>query len=466
MNSTCHDEEYNRSVMAAQNINDENPVNLDNVLLTSHVHSKLQDMGVGFENIHVNDLKEDEVNGLIADLLHLSANQTESLARITHQQTNGNLFFLLQFLSVLQGDGYLQLDSSGNGTCFLNEDEIRKFCNQDKTVLDILTKKIRQLPEYEQGLLKVASCLGGTLYQSLLSETALPATSLVPALERIQETGLITFDFESGVGSFLHDRIQEAAYSLIPERDRARKHLDIGLRLWIWLKPAERDLHIFTIVNQIIHGLHLLDDDPVEQEDLARFMLRAGEKAKQLSSFSTAAVYFNIGIRLLGRRHWKHQYKLSLELYNAAAEVEYYNGNLVKVDTLLQKVFSKARKLDDKIRAYFTQIYSLGSRDEMTKALDKGLEFLNELGEALPPYPRRFQSELAWFKCKCMLRNVSDDEILSLPIMKDHRKLVIMRLLNTIWGLTISRFSLTPILVKCMIKTTLRHGLSPMCKFF
>jgi predicted ATPase len=427
------------------------------------------DTTVAVTNIHMEHLTLDEMNKLTADLLHLSINETLYLSTMAYQQTKGNLFFYIQYLSVLQGQGLLYIDDTTNQYTWNEHVITQSYCSTEETVLDFLTKKMLQLPDYDQIVLKTAACLGGTLYSSLLAEICFPSSQVVPALHRLQEQGLIQLDSDDVTslgrcGAFRHDKIQEAAYSLVPPSDRTKKHLEIGLRLWIWLSPAERDLHMFTIVNQILKGLHLMDDDPVEKEDLAEFMLRAGEKATQLSSFSTAAAYFDVGIRLLSRRHWKHQYKLSLSLYNAAAEVEYYNGNLARVDALLTKLFKHAKSLDDTFRAHFTQIYSLGSRDDMKQALDKGLEVLKQLGENFPARPRKVQGELAWYRCQCLLRGKSDDDILNLPLMRDNRKLVAMRLLNTIWGFTIARDELGPFLLKRMVKNTLRHGLSPMCK--
>ena len=50
--------------------------------------------------------------------------------------------------------------------------------------------------------------------------------------------------------SFQHDRIQEAAYSLIPEHARAQAHLRIGRLLLAHTPPHKHDEIVFEIVSQ------------------------------------------------------------------------------------------------------------------------------------------------------------------------------------------------------------------------
>jgi predicted ATPase len=299
----------------------------------------------------------------------------------------------------------------------------------------------------------------------LLEETVFPSSSVRQALETAEKHRLITFDFQLGSGRFLHDRIQEAAYSLIPEDSRTARHLDIGRRLWIWLRPEQLDIHIFTVANQIIRGLHLLDDT-LENEELAAFMLRAGRKAALLSSFYLASRYFNVGIKLLGSRRWKDQYDVCLALFNAAAEVEYYNGNLTRVDRLLASIFKHAKSLNDQMCARFTQIYSLGSRDDMKQALSTGLDVLKSLGQTFPRIQWRMRARVAIERCRRVLAEMSDDDIMNLQVMTDNKHLLVMRLLSTIFIVALpAKEELFPFIVVRMIEQTLLHGISAMCTF-
>jgi predicted ATPase len=435
------------------------------VLPMSSALSDMKKAGVVIAEIQISNMNEATVNDLVAHLLQLSTEATKPLAKVLYDHTEGNLFFVVQLLNVLYGDGLLHSSDTNSGTWTWDEDSVMQVLSNDQTVLDFLSIRLLQLADFEQQLLKTAACIGGSIYECLLEETVFPSSSVRQALETAKKHRLIAFDFQSGSGRFLHDRIQEAAYSLIPEDSRTARHLDIGRRLWIWLRPTELDVHLFTVANQIIRGLHLLDDS-IEKEELAAFMLRAGRKAALLSSFYVAARYFAVGIRLLGRSRWKEQYDVCLALFTAAAEVEYYNGNLIRVDKLLASIFKHAKTLDDQMCARFTQIYSLGSRDDMKQALSVGLDVLKSLGQAFPRIQWKISATAAIERCRRVLSNMSDDDIMSLKMMTDKQRLVVIRLLNTIFVVALpTKEELLPFIVVRLIEQTLLHGISAMCKF-
>ncbi len=432
--------------------------------IVNTLSSELNECGVLTIEIKLNLLNESDVTNLLSDLLQLSQQHVLLLSSIVHRVTQGNIFFIVQFMNALQEEEIVCLNSESGRWCW-DDDEVKKACYERASLTDFLAKRILKLTDYEQRLLKTASCLGATLYEKLLNETVLPPASVRLALLSAKDHGLIHFDVKTGCGSFAHDRIHEATYSLIPKDDRAKMHLDIGLRLWIWLPSSEKECHLFTIVGQIIHGLHLLND-PMEKEDLAKLMLRAGQKAAQMSSFAKAAMYFNVGVKLLRRSHWKHQYDLSLALYNAAVEVEYYNGNTVRVDLLLLKIFQNATSLDHKLQAYCAQIYSMYSRDNAGQAFAKGLEVLALLGVTFPGRPGKVRGEYAWGRCRWLLQGKDDNSILNLPAMTDSRNLVIVRLLAlTTTGANLAKTTFIPLLVFKMIECTLRHGISEISMF-
>jgi predicted ATPase len=429
--------------------------------------SELKQSGVNVTEIPLDNLTKSATHELLSSFFKLPVTDTESLAQVVYHQTNGNLFYIMQFLSVLQGEGHLYVCPTMNRWKWNEQDILKTSLLKPKSIVTLLTQKILQLPDPEQHILRVAACLGGTIYDCLLEErVTYTPTSVQSALATLkQQHGLITFDFDTRCGSFVHNRIQEAAYSLIPTSHRAAVHLDLGRQLWKQLTPTDLDTHLFTVVSQIQRGLHLLDDR-IEKEDLAALMLRAGEKAVRMSSFADAANYFGTGIHLLGRRRgWKHQYALSLALHNAAAEVEYYNGNLERVDSLLADVFVNAKSLDHKLRAHITQIYSLGSRDDMKQALAQGLEVLKSLGVTFPRRPGKMYASFALSRCRRLFQTKSDDDIMNLPLMNDKRQLVVMRLLNTIYGYAFSNNeSLVALIATKMIETTFQYGISALSK--
>jgi predicted ATPase len=469
--SLLEEEQPSSSNNIHQTTNDNNHPTSNNALVFSLLQ-ELQEHGVGTTHLQVSNLGQDAVQELMSDLFqHASRECNALLADRVHRLTGGNVFFIFQLLRFWEGEGRLMMcgsddDDGDDRKVAALPYPLYQMINDDiPSVMELVVKRIQQLPFNVQEVLKMASCMGTIISERLLKEAGsvgMSPLSIEPALAVAHEQGLVVYDSSSTTESvsFVHDKIQKAAYSLIPESERAMLHLHIGRALWVWLAYEELDRHIFLVTNQITRGLHLVDD-PVEKEELAELYLRAGLKTAQSTLFTQASAYFEMGISLLGRRHWKRHYKLSLDLYNAAAEVEYYGGNLVRVDFLLNRVLRHAKSLDDKLHAYYTQIYSLASRDDTNQAFSIGFEVLRQLGVTFPERLRAIRTRVAWHNCIKKLRQMGDDSIImNLPVMQDKRQLMIMRLLNT---LMMSAFSarqelVVPMLIS-MVNRTLQHGI-------
>jgi predicted ATPase len=253
---------------------------------------------------------------------------------------------------------------------------------------------------------------------------------------------------------FVHDQIQQSAYSLIPEHERGEVHLHIGRKLWSSLDTDELGLNTFLVVNQLRHGAHLMTDQG-ERERMAVLLLRAGEKATTSSAFQNAASHLNLGVSMLENRHWRDQYHLSLDLTSAAAE--YCNANFDRMDELINEVLKNARCTDDKTRALTTSIYSLGSRNEVQKALDLGFKVLADLGEPFPTTAFTLTTIFELMKTKRMLRKLSDDDILNLPRMYD-TKLAAMSRIMIRCSYSGTGAESAPLIAFRLVQTSVSHG--------
>jgi histidine kinase len=393
----------------------------------------------------------------VANILDLSMEESEPLAELVCRQTCGNVFFVIQFLRSLSEEGLLYQDSERERWTWEPEDKIlgKLECSN---VIRLLAQKIQGLPRDVLDVLMVASCLGADFDEYLLHEVV---TSDVPyGIAIAEEKGLI--ERSCGGWRFVHDQIQQSAYSLIPEHERGEVHLQIGRKLWNSLDTVELGLNTFLVVNQLRHGAHLMTFQD-ERDRMAVLLLRAGEKATTSSAFQNAASHLNLGISMLGSRHWRDQYHLSLDLYNATAEVEYCNANFDRIDELIDEVLNNARCADDKTRALTTSIYSLGSRNELQKALDLGFKVLSDLGEPFPAKGRTLTIIFEFIRTKRMLRKLSDDDILNLPKMCDVKKIAAMRIMNLMFAYTLNgRPMFAPLVAMRLVQTTIVHGLSGM----
>ena len=327
----------------------------------------LEDEGkVWIQHIAVGNLQAKAVHEMVCDVLRVpvvSSTTTEDITKVVvtqisdflYQKTQGNIFFCLLLLRMLYEEGFLYVQ--GDEPSLLeplqwtfDKDEFLAshgvFCN---SATQLLQAKISSLEASHQQVLHIAACIGAEFEEYLLSEIIVDG-SVAPALQVAQARGFIVFQAE-GDGSlwrFAHDMVQLAVYSFVEQGDAPSFHLNIGRRLLESLSPDEIELNLFLIANQYYAGLTRLEKED-ERYDIAALFLAAGEKAASSSAFGAAAGYLSTGISLLGPRHWRTHYDLSLALFNATAEVEYCNANHTRVDELIEHIHLNARNFQDKI---------------------------------------------------------------------------------------------------------------------
>ncbi len=421
----------------------------------------LKDSGVLLTEVEVSRLTEPEVNELITLAFDLRPAKSEQLAGVVYRRTEGNMLFAVMFVDSLVEEGVVSRNNSGHWQWEYNPIIVRDI----HSVSNLIVRKINKLSEVEQELIKTASCLGSTFSVTTLGYLDIVvAARVAPTLMAIQEVGLISFNSDTGTGRFTHDKFQQAIYNLLSESVRPTLHLQIGRRLWKALSPSLRDDNLLLIADQISRGVDFVDDAR-EKIAFAEMFYWAGQKAAILSAFPASAAFLNLGISLLRQRNWKDNYDLSFRLYCFAAEIEYYNGNLHRVDELVEVVLGRARSLDDKLRAQFTRIYSLQSRNENATALHESLNFLEDLGETIPRQPRTIHLLASMVRCKLMLRWKSDDSILRIPPMTDTRRIASMRmlLLAALAAFFVNE-KLAPLLFMRLAINTLRYGMNDVGK--
>jgi predicted ATPase len=433
----------------------------DEILNVNHVLSQMTNGEFKSTYITVSGISMPAVHRLVCDVLGLEETTPTDLAEAIFSRTKGNPFHVKQLLNELQQQGLL-FESEGKLTWDL--DDI-PFLGRSSSVTDIVAKRIERLPEAAREVLKVAACLGCAFSEICLMEGVfLRSSEIKSAIDQCKEETIFVCGTDAGELRFSHDKFQQATYMLIADNQRNEFHLNIGRRLLHWLTPEDREEHLMLIVDQISRGVNLIKDKE-EKRDLAALFLRAGKKAAQASSFSAAVEYLKIGIQLLSSKCWSNQYELSLNLYNAAAEIEYYCGNVARVDELVETILKGAKYFDDTLLARFTKIYCLGSRGDMNRALEEGFKVLKCLGEVFPQRSCHFRVKFELARCKIMLRNKQPLEIINAPVLTDKNKLTAMRLMNIIH--TFAFFvgdKCGPLIAARVVRRTLQHGMNELSK--
>ncbi len=426
---------------------------------------EIQKLGSTINNIVLTPLDISHVRELVADTLHDQINRSQPLADLVFHKTQGNPFFLTQLLQSLYEEKLLIFDF--NAACWQwNIEQIQGIGITDYSVVQLLAKNIQKLPESTQRVLKLAACIGNTFNLDVLaivnqksqSETAenlwssLQAGLILPlneaykiplSFDENKSGALILQDFKVSY-KFLHDRVQQAAYSLIPEADKKETHLKIGQLLLEKTNPEERQENIFALVNQLNFGTDLITTD-AEKYELAELNLIAGQKAKLANAYEAARKYLSVALALLPENSWQNQYELALALYVEAVEVEYLNINFEEAEKLSEVVIANAKTLLEKIRIYENKILFHIAQNQMSAAIDLSLQVLGMLGEHLsqsPPPPELIIEDFA-----------------ELPEMVDPYKLATMRILMTLASAAIAgNPSLLVPIAFSMINLCIKYG--------
>jgi len=244
---------------------------------------EIEKTGTIVNNIVLQPLDLADVTELIADTLHASTKKVINLAELICNKTGGNPFFLTQLLQALYQDNFLQFDFSavtneGSKGCWhWNIDEIQAIGITDKSVVELVASRIEKLPESTQKILKLAACVGDKfaldvlsivseqsanatateLYSALQSGLILPLSDAyrIPLLFTQAEAVNLSFDTSRVGYRFLHDRVQQAAYSLIPAAQKQSTHSKIGQLLLQNTPDEQLEDQIFDIVNQLNVGI-------------------------------------------------------------------------------------------------------------------------------------------------------------------------------------------------------------------
>ncbi|XYI02375.1 AAA family ATPase [Sorangium sp. So ce1128] len=338
-------------------------------------------------DIVLGPLSREHLAMLVSDMLHCRHEDAAPLSALVHEKTAGNPFFAIQFLTALYEERLIEFDTRV-GAFRWDMAKIRAKGFTDN-VIDLMVDKLARLAAGTQEALKLLACLGNAAEVGVLtiaygrSEEELHAD----VWEAVR-AGLVLR--QEGTYKFLHDRVQEAAYSLIPEDLRAVVHLKIG-RLIVSHLPREAvEERAFDVANQLNHGARLLTD-PREREALYRLNLLAGVKAKASVAYASARSYLAQAISLLPPDAWSTRYEDTFTLYLELAECEYLAGNFQQADELFDRILQNAYSKPDRARAYRLRmrLYQIAGRHR--DAVTVMLEALRLYGVTLPESDEEIQ---------------------------------------------------------------------------
>lgn len=414
-------------------------------------------------------LDQPQVNRLIADTLRCPLQQCQALATACMSKTQGNPFFLGQFLHTLHDDGLIRFRDQH----WQWDEAAIQAQEMTDNVIALMVSTIQRLPASTQQVLPLAACIGSTFNLHSLAlvsgqSAVVTASGLWPALTE----GLVVplddnyrlFQHQDPSRSryrFVHDRVQQAAYSLIAESRQEALHLQIGRQLQHSLTEDEQHSRIFEISNHLNQARRLIDA-PDERLALAQLNLAAGLRAREAAAFDSALNYLQCGLELLPDDAWHSAYSLALKLHTAAAEIAHIRADTAFMQQLTDAVEQHARSLPDRVRIYEIRIQSQVASNHFDRALHLALDLLSQLGVVIPAKPSALQYWRAILRTRWLLQRTSEQDILASKAMTSPELLAAMPLMASMFGvIKFSSSELRPLVMAREVELSIRHGLNP-----
>ncbi|MCX4170264.1 MULTISPECIES: trifunctional serine/threonine-protein kinase/ATP-binding protein/sensor histidine kinase [Paraburkholderia] len=375
----------------------------------------IRNAGVKIDEIALAPLASSHVRQLIADALHREPKRIEPLAQLVHDKTTGNPFFVIQFLYSLAEEGLFHFDH--DAACWSWDlDRIRAKGYTDN-VVDLMVGKLTRLPAETQQALQQLACLGNVAGITNLSTVlGIPEAQLHAALWEALRHELV--ERLDGSCAFVHDRIQEAAYSLIPEASRAEAHLRIGRLLAAQTPPEKQEESIFEIVGQLNRGAALITEQD-EREQLAGFNLLAGQRAKASTAYASALTYLVTGAELLNNDCWERRHGEIFALELNRAECEFLTGQLSVADERLTALSNRATTTVEQALVASLHIDVCTTLDQSDRAIAVCLAFLRRVSIEWPPHPTDEEVRREYDRIWSLLAGRTIEELIDLPPMDD-----------------------------------------------
>ncbi|MBD2694685.1 AAA family ATPase [Anabaena catenula] len=431
----------------------------------------IQQVGATINDLYLMPLDIASISQLICNSLKCTQEQSLPLAKLALEKTAGNPFFLIEFLRFIYNKKLLNFDINKRDWKW-NIEEI-KSAPIAENVVDLMTEKITALSESTQQVLKLAACIGSQFDVQTLS--IINKTSIDKTKELLWETitqGLIqpiakdyTFiqlgffsDEIKVLYKFVHDRVQQAAYSLIPEKYKPIIHPRIGNLLLNNTSTLDQENEIFSIVYHLNYGIKLIDNQQ-QRDELAKLNLIAGKQAKKSTAYETAWKYLTQGLELLAANRWEKQYDLTLSLYVEAAETAYLCGQFDTMDKLISVVLQRAVTLLDKVTAYEIQIFALTAQRQLLKVIQIGLVVLKELKVNISIKPTLLDIFLGVIQVKFTLLSKQIFDLKNLTKMTSPEKIAVMKILSSIGSaIYMAVPKLLPIIVLKATNLSIKYG--------
>ena len=431
----------------------------DNEVSPSHPLMRTLDAirkaGARIQEVVLAPLEVDDVGRLLVDSLHCNRDSALPLAQLVHERTGGNPFFAIQFLTGLAEEGLLAFDA--NAAAWISNLARIRAKRYTDNVVEFMVAKLKRLPDTTQQALQQLACLGNVAEIATLTLVrGVSEDGLHIALWEAARTGLI-LRLDSSY-AFLHDRVQEAAYALIPENERAEAHLRIGRVLASRAPSEELEEKIFEIVNQLDRGAALIHSRE-ERDRVAELNLIAGKRAKTSTAYASALNYLAAGRALLTEDSWQRQYELIFSIEYHWAECELLTADLAAAEERLIMLSHRAGNLIDIAAVACLRLTLYTTLDRSDRGVEVCLEYLQRSGVHWSPHPITDEVQREYDRIWQQVGSRSIEELVDLPLMRNPEVHATLDVLTEV--VTPALFTdenLLSLVICRMVNLSLEHG--------
>ncbi len=450
----------------------DNEVNAAHPLMTTVDEIKKAEVSV--REIVLGPLSERTVRQLVTETLRCTADVARPLTGILARKTDGNPFFLIQFFEALNEEGLLRFDPRARAWTW--DEAAVTSMESTENVIELMVSRLQKLSEGTQDVLKMASCIGATFdLATLAAVTGRPPRQTSRALWEAVHQEVIVPQQPAGsramrsarssveVCQFLHDRVQQAAASMISADELKSIHLRIGRLLRE--RTGKLDEHLFDIVSHLSLCTDLLESE-AERRDVAGLALLAGQRAKGSTAYQAAREYLETGVALLGEDSWETDYSLTMSLRFELAECAYVSGENEEAEALFEQILGHARTELEKARLHKIRTNLALYDAKHLEALGHVIDGLVMLGVQIPGIEEaeRLQEfiEEEGAALAALLEGKRIPDLVDLPEMTDPLRLMEAELLEE---LSLLGLFFSPLLVQLVtlrqVKLSVEHGNSP-----
>jgi len=425
----------------------ENEVSLTHPL--SLALEKLRKEKAPIQDIHLDPLPLQSVTDLVSDSLKCTPVYAKDLAKLIHEKTLGNAFFLHQLFLSLYEKQMITLDETSRAWAW-DMATISKVGVTDN-VLDLMLQKVNKIPDQTQQMLQLAACVGNTFSPTLLAHVQQTSSQdILTTLKDALDEGLVipvdpSFASHTAVSvlstkgkgqngslfKFIHDQVQKTVHEHISKSQREKYHYQIGQTLLHAIPSKKQEAVIFELVDHLNYGSTLITKQ-VDKKNLAQLNLKAGKKAKSSQAYKPALDYLDRSASLYGKNIWKNAPTTARDCFSLLAECEYLTNQFDKAEHTFDIVLDHTPDEFKKVDVYSKKIVQYTQLSRHHEAIEQGIKALKILGISIPFKPSQGRLILEVMKTRWLLWKNRKKDLATLPRLKEPRLKAIIAMLSSI----------------------------------